>query len=251
MDQKKDVKSVNFQDFAKTVLILFSVTLVSLMLNRLQFLDSNLIMVFIFGVVLVSVGTNRIFGLIASLSSVVIFNFLFTDPKYTFAVADSQYIFTLIIMLAVALIISTLTVKEKNLAREAEKRELRTNILLNMSRSLLTLNGRENICREALNQLQNAVNGFPAIELLNPGSFEGRTFLTGNELNAHLPEGISGDNEILKLRIQGAEILHGYLFIYTDANHFKDITDNEKSLINTFNAPPFSRSGPRSYHSPA
>ncbi|MBN2658006.1 MAG: DUF4118 domain-containing protein [Spirochaetales bacterium] len=214
-----------FKDILFTIVILLVSTGTSVLLSNRDFLDSNLILIYIFAVVLISIRTNRLNGIIASIASVFIFNFLFTAPRYTFAVADPRYILTLIIMLAVALIITTLTAREKKLAQESRRGETHANVLLNISRTLLTLSGREAICRESLEQLGQILSNGTCIRLNGTEDEE---------------ECIAGDPEIQKRRpilhveIKGSDFSHGFLFLDNNRKQDRSLSDDEKALIQTF-----------------
>ena len=68
--------------------------------------------------------------------SVSAFDFFFVPPYLTFAVSDAEYLVTFAVMLLVALVISTLTVRLQQQAEAARQRERRTAALYAMSRDL-------------------------------------------------------------------------------------------------------------------
>jgi two-component system sensor histidine kinase KdpD len=76
---------------------------------------ANLIMVYLLGLVFIVTKFGREASILASLLSIAANDFFFVSPSYTFAVNDAQYILTFIIMLLVALTISYLTSKMKQL----------------------------------------------------------------------------------------------------------------------------------------
>jgi two-component system sensor histidine kinase KdpD len=96
----------------------------------------NLIMIYLLGVVAVARRSGRGPAILASVLSVVAFDFFFVPPYLTFAVSDVQYLVTFAVMLLVALIISTLTVRLQQQAEAARQRERRTAALYAMSRDL-------------------------------------------------------------------------------------------------------------------
>ena len=103
-----------------------------------RFDSSNLIMVYLLGVMCVAVSLGRGPAVVAAILSVAVFDFFFVPPHLTFAVADSQYLFTLFVMLAAAMLIGTLAARLRSqvhtaralarervrLAREAEEARL-------------------------------------------------------------------------------------------------------------------------------
>ncbi|WP_186424024.1 sensor histidine kinase [Lacrimispora celerecrescens] len=143
---KHDSFHFSWTDTVKALSILVGATLLSLWLHRLNIMNQNIIMVYIFSVLLVSRMTEGYWhGVIASAVSVLTFNFFFTEPYYTFNAIQSGYPLTFVIMLLVALITSTLTVRMKAEARLAVKREHRTEILYEINKKLLATRGLDRI----------------------------------------------------------------------------------------------------------
>ncbi|TAM82023.1 MAG: sensor histidine kinase KdpD [Candidimonas sp.] len=86
---------------------------------------SNVVMLFLITVVFISLWLGRLAGAWASILSVASFDFFFVAPRFSFTVADTQYIFTFALMLAVAVTIGQLAAKlraEAIVAREGERR---------------------------------------------------------------------------------------------------------------------------------
>jgi two-component system sensor histidine kinase KdpD len=100
------------------------------------FEPSNVVMVYLLGVVLVASRYGRGPSIVASVLSVATFDFFCVPPYFTFVVSDTQYVITFLVMLIIALVISTLTVTIKQQAEEARLRETRTAALFSMSREL-------------------------------------------------------------------------------------------------------------------
>jgi two-component system sensor histidine kinase KdpD len=96
----------------------------------------NLVMVYLLGVVAVSLRFGRGPSILASFLSVAAFDFFFVPPVFSFAVTDTQYIFTFIVMLATGLVISTLTSRVSLQAEAARGRERRIAALYALSRAL-------------------------------------------------------------------------------------------------------------------
>lgn len=142
------------RDFIRTFGILSITTLASFLLYNLGFSEANIITVFILGVLFVSNKTDGfIYGGIAALISVILFNFMFTNPRFSLDFYDPTYIVTFVIMLASALITSTLTNKVKWQAKVSAVIANRTNILLEASRELERANSLEDIIFTAQKQL--------------------------------------------------------------------------------------------------
>lgn len=152
-DYKKPRKTIwkgkvefSWIDCAKTAALLVAATLVSLGLRKVGIGDQNIIMTYILSVLVISrITKGHIFGIIASVASVLSFNFFFTKPMYTFNAIQAGYPITFLIMLLVALITSTLTVRIKTQAKLAVQRERRTEVLYEINKKLLVTRGLENI----------------------------------------------------------------------------------------------------------
>jgi two-component system sensor histidine kinase KdpD len=79
---------------------------------------------------------GRLPSMVASILGVLAFDFFFVPPYFTFAVSDTQYLFTFLVMLAVGLLISTLAGR-LSLQTEALKRRVgRVRMLYRLSRAL-------------------------------------------------------------------------------------------------------------------
>lgn len=138
--------SFSWYDTAKTLGLLIAATVLSFGLRKLKFMDQNIIMTYILSVLIISrITEGHIYGIIASVISVLTFNFFFTKPYFTFNATQGGYPFTFIIMLLVALITSTLTVRMKTQAYLAVQRERRTEVLYEINKKLLATRGLDNI----------------------------------------------------------------------------------------------------------
>ena len=104
-----------------------------------HFVEANLVMVYLLGVVVVATRVGRGPAVMASILSVAAFDFFFVPPFYTFAVAHVQYLITFAVMLTVALITSTLTVRLRLQAHNARERERRTATISALTRDLANL----------------------------------------------------------------------------------------------------------------
>ncbi|WP_027468752.1 sensor histidine kinase [Deefgea rivuli] len=97
---------------------------------------ANVVIVFLLTVVLVAMRYGRGPGVLASILSVFAFDFFFVHPKFSLTVADTQYVFTFVLMLSVALIISQLAASLRFEAQVATYRERRTRALYELGREL-------------------------------------------------------------------------------------------------------------------
>ena len=105
-----------------------------------RFSQTNLVMVYLVGVLLVAYRYGRGPAIVASMLSVALFDFLFVSPYYSFAVSDTEYVLTFIVMLLVGLVISNLTASIRLQARVAQHRQARAEALYKMTRELSRAN---------------------------------------------------------------------------------------------------------------
>lgn len=97
---------------------------------------ANVVIVFLLTVVLVAIRFGRGPGIAASFLSVLAFDLFFVPPQLSLTVNDTQYLFTFVLMLGVALIISQLAARLQFEARIATYRERRTRALYELGRDL-------------------------------------------------------------------------------------------------------------------
>lgn len=108
-----------------------------------QTLDlANIIMLFLLGVFLVALRLGRGAAATAAVASVALFDFFFVPPHLGFIPTDAQYVITLVVMLAVALITARLTADTREHALMAQARERQTEKLYQLARDLAGVRSR-------------------------------------------------------------------------------------------------------------
>lgn len=125
----------------------------ALMFRRFE--ETNLVMVYLLAVVAIAWRFGRGPAILASVLSVAAFDFFFVAPHLTFAVSDTEYVITFVVMLATALLISTLTARLRQQAEAAREREERTAALYAMSRELAAAPDEEAILAAAARHIQS------------------------------------------------------------------------------------------------
>ncbi|WP_296749088.1 two-component system sensor histidine kinase KdpD [Thiobacillus sp.] len=116
---------------------------------------ANLIMFYLVGVVWVAARYGRGPAILGSVFSVLAFDFFFVPPALSFTVADTRYLLTFFIMLAVALTISTLAANLRYQARIAMYRERRTRALNELGKELAGALMAEQIVETARHHLES------------------------------------------------------------------------------------------------
>jgi len=120
---------------------------------------SNVVMLFLMTVIFVAMRLGRVAGAWAALLSVACFDFFFIEPRLSFAVTDTQYLFTFALMLVVAVVISQLAARMRSEARVARAGERRASALARIARELSSAIKLEQvvaICRDAITPLFGA-----------------------------------------------------------------------------------------------
>jgi len=132
-----------------------------------SFAEANLIMTYLLGIVLVASRFGRGSSIVASIVSVAAFDFFFVSPILTFAVSDVQYLVTFAVMLAVALVISTMAVRLREQVTSAGQREQRIASLYAMSRDFAGSRGVKKLLRAAVRNISDTFESQVVILLPN------------------------------------------------------------------------------------
>ena len=120
------------------------------MFHQYHFERSNLIMLYLLGVVVIAARLGLGPAILTSVLGVAAFDFFYVEPFYTFAVRDSQFFVTFLVMLTVSIVISSLTSRIQRQAGVASVRERRTAALYSMTRQLSSTRGMERLLQIAV-----------------------------------------------------------------------------------------------------
>jgi two-component system, OmpR family, sensor histidine kinase KdpD len=105
-------------------------------LLRSSLAAANIVMIYLLVVTGVATRFARRVALLTSILSVAAFDFFCVPPYLTFAVDDYQYLITLVVMLSIALTISTMTARIRNEAAASVEREAQTQALYRLANEL-------------------------------------------------------------------------------------------------------------------
>jgi two-component system sensor histidine kinase KdpD len=108
-----------------------------------QLAEANIVMLFLAGVAFVAIRWGRGPAIAAALASVLVFDYCFVPPYFTFAVSDSEYVITFLVMLGIGLLISSLASRQRRQLHASQNQERRTGQLFRMTRQLSELSGTE------------------------------------------------------------------------------------------------------------
>jgi K+-sensing histidine kinase KdpD len=130
--------------YGAALIVVAACTVVAMPL-RAHLAAANLVMIYLVGVVVVAAKFHRRVALFTSVLSVAAFDFFCVPHYFSFAVADSEYLITFAVMLAVALLISGMTSRIRLQEAAAAEREarvetesIRTSLLSAVSHDLRT-----------------------------------------------------------------------------------------------------------------
>ena len=155
--------------YIKALGVILLTSLIAALFSWLRLSEANLVMVFLAGVAAAAYHYGRGPAILASIAAVLIFDFCFVPPRLTFAVSDWEYVFTFVVMLAIGLILGTLTARLKDQAAHARLREKRTLALYELSRQLSSLSGSEFLVISAARQIEAVFEVEAAIYLTHGG----------------------------------------------------------------------------------
>jgi two-component system sensor histidine kinase KdpD len=165
-EETKRIRTV-WRDYAAVVAVMTVCTLLAW--PAFPYLSGvNLTMIYLAGVVYVA--TKYTFGpsVFASILAALLFDFLFTPPRFSFAISDTQYIIAFLVLMTTALVISGLTQRVRRQTTTARSRYLRTAALYFMSRQMAASADAESMMRFAVRHLSDVFGGDAVI--LRPDS---------------------------------------------------------------------------------
>ncbi|MGZ5196121.1 MAG: DUF4118 domain-containing protein, partial [Ramlibacter sp.] len=152
----------NWPRYAGALATCVGITLVSTPLRH--YLDlANIVMIFLLGVALVARAAGRGPAALAAVVSVGAFDFFFVPPRFTFAVADAQYIVTFAVMLAVGLLMGQLTAGLRFQARISASRERRAQSLFELTRELSAALLSTQVCELGAAAVQRDFGGLAVV----------------------------------------------------------------------------------------
>ncbi len=125
-----------WQHYFLSICLVVAATVLGLLVQ--EFFDpTNIIMMYLLCVTVAAVFWGLGPSVFVSISGVLTFDFFFVPPHHTFAVDDTQYIFTFISLLAVGVVISYLTSRTRRQTEDALQREKETSALYTLGHDLV------------------------------------------------------------------------------------------------------------------
>jgi two-component system, OmpR family, sensor histidine kinase KdpD len=147
----------------------------------------NTVMLYLLGTTLGALRLSRGPCVVLPVANILAFDFFFVPPTFSFDVEDAQYIFTLVVMLIVALVIAHLMLSIRRHRDLTLARERRTAVLYAMSRELIVATDATAMAATVVRHL-NAVFHSSTVVLIADSQGELRpAFRDGNSVD-RLPE---------------------------------------------------------------
>ncbi|MGB8983019.1 MAG: sensor histidine kinase KdpD [Anaerolineales bacterium] len=154
--------------FLSLVLVALSTILGLTVRGNLE--PTNLVMLYLASIVLSAIFLGRGPSLIAAIAGVLAFDFFLVPPYLTFAVEDTQYLITFILLFIVSLVISSLTARVREQAEAAMRRELQTSVLYDLGRDLTSATGLQDVTQIITSHIEQVFGREVAIFLPENGS---------------------------------------------------------------------------------
>lgn len=155
--------------YLKSGVILTAGGMLATVFDRQGLGETTVAMTFLAAVALVAARYGRGPSIVASVIAVLVFDVGFVTPLYTLAVADTKYAITFAVMLAIALMISTLTARLKAQVEGGKTREYRLSALYELGKQLSSLSGAVFLTAAAGRKITELCGAEVAIYLGDPG----------------------------------------------------------------------------------
>jgi two-component system sensor histidine kinase KdpD len=132
---------------------------------RPHFSPISIIMIYLLSVVISAFYLGLGPAMLVSVLGVLLFDFFIIPPYLTFAVSDTEYVFTFIVLLVVGIVVSYLTSRVRRESRVARKRAAETATLYALSRNLTNTMEMEATIRAIINSAKETFGRDVAIFL--------------------------------------------------------------------------------------
>jgi len=134
--------------------------------------QANLIMVYMFGVAYIALNYGKREAILGTILSVLAFDVLCTEPRGWVTKSDVQYVVTLVIMMGVAMLITTLAHRLRAEVRASAERERRAEALYRLSKELSRQRDQRELAEVAQREIESVFAGDVAILLPGASALE-------------------------------------------------------------------------------
>ena len=129
----------------------------------------NIVMLYLLGTTLGALRLRRGPSVLLAIGNMLAFDYFFVPPRFSFDVEDARYVFTLGVMLIVALIIANLMVSIRRHREIADTREQRTAVLYAMSRELAVATDAPAMAEAAVRHICAVFHGTAVVLIADAG----------------------------------------------------------------------------------
>ena len=136
---------------------------------RVFFSPTNVAMIYLLAVVVAAVSFGRGAAVLVSLAGVVCFDFFFVQPTFSFAVRNTESIFTFIALALVGLVISYMVSRITEQAATARYREVETGTLYALGRDLTAVDGLQPLTEMVVRHAERSLGKRVGILLADQG----------------------------------------------------------------------------------
>jgi two-component system, OmpR family, sensor histidine kinase KdpD len=179
----------NWMSYVQGFGLVLLATLIGQLMHEL-FTPTTISMLYILCVVITAYRWGLGPSILVSVLGVAAFDLFHVPPYLTLAVADTQYIFTFLILLGIGVIISYLTLRVRRQTEAAVKRERQTAALFALGRDLAVANDLESYIKAVVKRAGETFGHDAAILLPDPQNKETL------KLYADLPKTAIDENEL-------------------------------------------------------
>ena len=130
---------------------------------------TNLVMIYLLATLFVASRGHRGPAIASAALGVLCFDFFFVPPRFSFAVADTQYILTFLVMFVVAVVITELTAHIREQAESSRLSEMRTAAMHALSRDLASTRGLDSILQVAVSHMAQVFDSDVIALIPGPG----------------------------------------------------------------------------------
>ena len=244
---KKEI--LNSSDIITTCIVFIITSMIGMVFYAMDLGDANIMTVYILGVLITALRTsNRFHSIMLAILNVLAFDFLFIEPRFTFAAYDPVYTITFSVMFVAAFITGGLTNKIKKQAIQSARLAYRTKVLLETNQLLQQAGSDAAIASVTSHQLLKLLNrpivyyGADEKGLLPPVVYSAAKTRTEDALisvneravarwvyknnkRAGASTGTLGEAKCLYLAIRSGNDVHGVIGIALDHNPL-DVFEN-------------------------
>jgi two-component system sensor histidine kinase KdpD len=116
-------------------------------------------MLLVLGTVVVALRCGRAAAVAASVANALAFNLLFTEPRFTFAIADPGYVVAFATMLVIGLVVTSLVSLVRERSASAQQRERESAALYSLVRELADASSEADVARATVAHLRDLLPG--------------------------------------------------------------------------------------------